>query len=103
VRYTDPANGRDALHRIRTEMHRYRAGTSARAVRTVGSSVWQVFSGSAAVTIGEQRFEVATGDLFVVPSWVPLTVEAADDLDAFRFGDDPVYEALGLDRRSENG
>jgi gentisate 1,2-dioxygenase len=103
VRYTNPANGRDALHRIRTEMHRYRAGTSVHPVRTVGSSVWQVFSGSATVIIGEQRFEVATGDLFVVPSWVPLTVEAADDLDAFRFGDDPVYEALGLDRRSENG
>jgi gentisate 1,2-dioxygenase len=100
VRYTNPANGRDALRRIRTEMHRYRGGTAGEPVRAVGSSVWQVFAGCGTVRIGEQRFDVSTGDLFAVPSWAPLTIEAREDLDAFRFGDDPVYEALGLDRRS---
>jgi gentisate 1,2-dioxygenase len=100
VRYTNPTNGRDALQRIRTEMHRYRGGTVSGPVRTVGSSVWQVFTGTGTVTIGEQRFDVSTGDLFAVPSWAPLTIEAREDFDAFRFGDDPVYEALGLDRRS---
>jgi gentisate 1,2-dioxygenase len=98
VRYTNPTNGRDALQRIRTEMHRYRAGAATGPVRTVGSSVWQVFAGTATVTIGEQRYDVAQGDLFAVPSWAPLTIEAGEDFDAFRFGDDPVYEALGLAR-----
>jgi gentisate 1,2-dioxygenase len=98
VRYTNPTNGRDALQRIRTEMHRYRGGATSGPVRTVGSSVWQAFAGTATVTIGEQRYDVGQGDLFAVPSWVPLTIEAREDFDAFRFGDDPVYEALGLAR-----
>jgi gentisate 1,2-dioxygenase len=98
VRYTNPTNGRDALQRIRTEMYRYRGGATSGPVRTVGSSVWQVFAGTGTVTIGEQRYDVGPGDLFAVPSWVPLTIEARADLDLFRFGDDPVYEALGLAR-----
>jgi gentisate 1,2-dioxygenase len=98
VRFVNPTTGRDALRTIRTEMHRYRGGTGTIPVRTVGSSVWQVFDGSGVVRVADQRYEVAKGDLFAVPSWAPLSVETAGGLDAFRFGDDPVYEALGLAR-----
>jgi gentisate 1,2-dioxygenase len=105
VRFSNPTNGKDALRTIRTEMHRYRAGTTTTPVRTVGSSVWQVFEGSGVVRVGDQRYEVEKGDLYAVPSWAALGVETADGLDAFRFGDDPVYEALGLSRveRVEEG
>ncbi len=102
VRYSNPTTGRDALRTIRTEMHRFRSGTRTAATRTVGSSVWQVFTGRGVVTIGDSRFEVAHGDVFAVPSWTPLRVDVHEDLDAFRFGDDPVYEALGLDRRQRD-
>jgi gentisate 1,2-dioxygenase len=60
--------------------------------------VWQVFDGSGTITIGEEIFEVATGDLVAVPSWAPVTVETREGLDVFRFSDEPVYEALGLTR-----
>jgi len=105
VRFSNPSNGKDALRTIRTEMHRYRAGTATTPVRAVGSSVWQVFDGSGVVRVGDQRYEVEKGDLYAVPSWAALSVETADGLDAFRFGDDPVYEALGLARveRLEDG
>ena len=98
VRFTNPGTGGDALRTIRTEMHRVVAGTRTTDVRHVGSSVWQVFSGTGTVRIADQRYEVATGDLFAVPSWAPHSIEATSDLDAFRFSDEPVYEALGLDR-----
>ncbi len=98
VRFTNPATAGDALSTIRTEMHRLRADTRTATTRVVGSAVWQVFDGSGTVTIGEQRYEVATGDLFAVPSWAPLTIETTAGLDAFRFSDDPVYEAIGLAR-----
>jgi gentisate 1,2-dioxygenase len=98
VRFTNPLTGADALSTIRTEMHRCAAGTVSAAVRHVGSSVWQVFSGTGTVHVGEQRYEVGAGDLFAVPSWAPVTIEAGSDLDAFRFSDEPVYEALGLAR-----
>jgi gentisate 1,2-dioxygenase len=60
--------------------------------------VWQVFSGSGSVAVGDQRYEVGTGDLFAVPSWAGLAFDTDGGLDAFRFSDDPVFEALGLSR-----
>jgi gentisate 1,2-dioxygenase len=103
IRFTNPATGNDALRTIRTEMHRLVRGTSTAAVRRVGSSVWQVFSGSGVVTVNDQRYEVSTGDLFAVPSWARVHIQAESDLDAFRFSDEPVYEALGLARVEREG
>ncbi len=102
VRYTNPATGGDCLSTIRCEMHRLRPGARTAATRVVGSSVWQVFDGAGMVTVGGQRHEVAVGDMFAVPSWAPLQLSTEDGLDAFRFSDDPVYEALGL-ARTETG
>lgn len=98
VRFTDPRSGADALRTLRTEMHRLAAGCRTTPLRTVGSSVWQVFSGAGTVTVGSERWVVGHGDLFAVPSWAEVTIETDSGLDAFRFGDDPVYEALGLAR-----
>ncbi|HOL37496.1 MAG TPA: hypothetical protein PLT38_06700, partial [Rubrivivax sp.] len=79
-----------------------------RSRREVGSSVFQVFDGSGTVSVGEQRWSVARGDLFVVPSWQPLSMRAdgADGgptLDLFRFGDAPIFEALHAHRVQEQG
>jgi gentisate 1,2-dioxygenase len=79
-------------------MHRFAAGARSATTRVAGSAVWQVFSGSGVVTVGTQRYEVATGDLFAVPSWAPVTITTDEGIDAFRFSDDPVFEALGLAR-----
>lgn len=100
VRFTNPTNGRDVLPTIRTEMHRLRAGAASVARREVGSSVYQVFDGRGTVRVGERRWSVARGDMFVVPSWVPFSVQAEGDtaLDLFRFGDAPIFEALHAHR-----
>ncbi len=106
VRFTNPTNARDVLPTIRTEMHRIAAGTETAPVREVGSSVYQVFDGSGRVTVGEHSWSVTRGDLFVVPSWQPLTIRseasASDSdsgaLDLFRFSDTPIFEKLNLYR-----
>jgi gentisate 1,2-dioxygenase len=99
IRFSNPSTGRDALVTIRTEMHRLAAGTRTTPVRQTGSAVWQVFAGQAIASVGWDRFELDTGDLFVVPSWCELSLEAAGQADLFRFSDEPVYEAAGLARR----
>jgi gentisate 1,2-dioxygenase len=33
-----------------------------------------------------------------VPSWAGLAIDTDSGLDAFRYSDDPVFEALGLAR-----
>jgi gentisate 1,2-dioxygenase len=100
VRFTNPTNGRDVLPTIRTEMHRLRAGARTRTWREVGSSVFQVFDGRGTVRVGERRWTVGRGDMFVVPSWVPFSAQAEGDaaLDLFRFGDAPIFEALHAHR-----
>ncbi|WP_416070212.1 cupin domain-containing protein [Streptomyces scabiei] len=103
VRFTDPATARDALPTIRTEMHRLRPGARTATTRVVGSAVWRVFAGAGAdaAEVGGERYEVAEEDLFAVPSCAPLNLSTDSGLDAFRFSDDPVYEALGLARTNE--
>jgi gentisate 1,2-dioxygenase len=105
VRYTSPADGRDVLPTIRCEMHRVRSGTATAQRREVGSSVYLVFDGGGTVIVGESSWDVAKGDMFVVPSWAPLTVRSATEadsesgaLDLFRFSDTPIFEALHAHR-----
>ncbi|HEX6313018.1 MAG TPA: cupin domain-containing protein [Acidimicrobiia bacterium] len=101
VRFTNPTTGGDALLTLRMEMHRLRGGTSATFPRTVGSSVWQVFSGTGTFELEGRSVDVERGDVIAVPSWCRVVIGAAGDLDLFSFGDAPVYEALGLARREE--
>ena len=106
VRYTNPSTGGDVLPTIRTEIHRIRRGAQTAPRQEVGSSVYQVFDGSGQVTVGDVSWSVTRGDLFVVPSWQPLSVrsEAGSDdsdsgaLDLFRFSDTPIFEALHQNR-----
>ncbi len=100
VRFTNPTTGGDVLPTMRTEMHRVRAGSKTLTRREVGSSVYQVFDGTGAVTVGDSEWSVGRGDMFVVPSWMPFAAKAtgASNLDLFRFGDAPIFEALHAHR-----
>ncbi len=98
VRFTNPTTGGDALRTIRLEMHRFAHGMTTGTTQVVGSSVWTVFDGTGTVTVGDAQWPVHRGDVFAVPSWAPVTISTDDQLDIFRFSDDPVYEAFGLAR-----
>ncbi|HET8987177.1 MAG TPA: cupin domain-containing protein, partial [Humibacillus sp.] len=111
VRFTNPTNGGDVLPTIRTEFHRVRSGAETAPRKEVGSSVFQVFDGAGTVTVGDTSWSVTRGDLFVVPSWQPLSIRseasASDSdsgaLDLFRFSDSPIFESLNLARTSVEG
>ena len=96
VRYVNPATGDDVLPTIRADFHRFAPGAVSATRREVGSSVYQVFDGAAEVRVGAESWRVVRGDLFVVPSWQPLSVACErDGIDLFRFSDAPVLERLG--------
>lgn len=106
IRFTNPTTAGDVLPTIRTQFHRVARGTQTAPRRETGSSVYQVFDGSGQVTVGEQSWSVTRGDIFVVPSWMPLSVTSqaspsdsdSGALDLFQFGDAPLFEKLGLHR-----
>ncbi|MBF8186286.1 cupin domain-containing protein [Nonomuraea sp. K274] len=98
IRYVNPTTGGDVMPTIRAEFHRLRAGIQTRTRHEVGSSVWQVFEGNGSVVLGGEERAVATGDLFVVPSWVSWRLQAEKQLDLFRFNDGPIIDRLGFAR-----
>lgn len=98
IRYVNPTTGGDVMPTIRCEFHRLRAGTDTRARREVGSSIFQVFSGSGTVTLDGDAKVLEHGDIFVVPSWVQFKFETETGLDLFRFSDAPIIERLNFKR-----
>lgn len=83
---------------MRCSMHRITAGAKSRKTRRNGSSVWVTFRGTAVATIGEEIFHLDEGDMFAVPSWCPIQIDATQDADFFCTSDAPVFESLGLAR-----
>src|SRR5580700_3092328 len=99
VRFTNPATGDDVMPTIRAEFHRLTAGTVTATRREVGSSVWQVFTGSGTAVVDGTEHGLGQGDLLVVPSWSSLRLAAGEGtLDLFRFCDTPIFERLHQDR-----
>jgi gentisate 1,2-dioxygenase len=98
VRYVNPTTGGDVMPTIRAEFHRLRAGTQTPPRREVGSTVFQVFDGRGSAVLGGVEHKLAIGDLFVVPSWVPWSLQAESTFDLFRFSDAPIMERLHFDR-----
>lgn len=98
VRFSNPTTGGDVMPTVRAEFHRLREGTTTATRREVGSAVWQVFEGSGSVLLGEEEHPLERGDLFVVPSWVPVSLRSSAQMDLFRFADTPVFERLGFYR-----
>ncbi|TCO32470.1 gentisate 1,2-dioxygenase [Kribbella steppae] len=106
VRYTNPTTAGDVLPTIRVQFHRIASGVETAPRRETGSSVYQVFDGSGRLTVGDFSWSVQRGDLFVVPSWMPLSVSSqasgsdsdSGALDLFQFSDAPIFSKLNLFR-----
>lgn len=98
VRFVNPTTGGEVMPTIRCEFHRLRDGASTAPRHEVGSSVRQVFEGAGTAVLGDAEHRLETGDLFVVPSWVPWSLHADSPIDLFRFSDAPIVERAGFAR-----
>jgi gentisate 1,2-dioxygenase len=103
IRYVNPTTGGDVMPTIRAEFHRLREGTQTATRREVGSTVFQVFEGRGAVTLNGETKALEKGDIFVIPSWIPWSLQAETMLDLFRFSDAPIMERLHFDRVQVDG
>lgn len=98
IRYVNPTTGGDVLPTIRCEFHRLRAGAETAIRREVGSSVFQVFEGRGGIVMDGVTHKLDIGDLFVIPSWIPWSLQADTSFDLFRFSDAPIMERLNYAR-----
>lgn len=100
LRYINPLTGGWAMPTIATFLQLLPAGFKGQAARSTDATVYSVVEGQGSVQIGEQTFTFEPKDIFVVPSWIPVSFTTQSECVFFSFSDRPVQEALGLLRES---
>jgi gentisate 1,2-dioxygenase len=96
MRYVNPANGEYAMPTIGTFIQLLPKGFSTQPCRSTDGTVYVAVEGSGETRIGDKAFRWQPRDIFIAPSWMPVSHLAKDESVLFSFSDRPVQEKLGL-------
>ncbi len=96
MQFINPLTGGPAMPTIGTFMQLLPAKYRSEPCRSTDATVYSVAEGTGKVRIGEQAFDFAPRDAFVVPSWHPASFEAESECVLFSFSDRPAQVALGI-------
>ena len=96
MEFVNPADGSPVMPTISAFCQLIPTGVSTRTMRSTDGSVQVVTEGEGRVDIGDQSFDLAAGDIFVVPGWSPRAFTATRDLVLFSFSDRAAQQSLGL-------
>ena len=96
LRYANPATGGHPFPTMAVCMQLLPAGFAGRASRSTDGTVFNVVEGEGTACAGDQRYAFSRHDIFVVPPWVSLRLEAAGDTVLFSYSDRAAQEALGF-------
>ena len=100
MQFINPLSGGPAMPTIGAFIQLLPKGYGTTTYRSTDSTVYSVAEGSGTVRIGDASFSFRRRDTFVVPSWHPLRLEAAEDCVVFSYSDRPAQQALGLWREA---
>jgi gentisate 1,2-dioxygenase len=98
MQYINPANGGPVMATIGAFLQFLPAGFRSCASRQTDGAVYSVVEGCGEALIGEALIRWKPRDVFVVPSWAELKLNASADSVLFSFSDRPIHEKLGLHR-----
>ncbi len=96
LRYANPATGGWAMPTMGACLQLLPKGFETARYRSSDATVFTAVEGSGRTTVGDTVLDWGPRDVFVVPSWAPVTHAAHEDAVLFSFSDRPVQEALGL-------
>lgn len=100
IEYTDAATGGPAIPTISTFLQLVPRGFATRAYTTTSGTLFTAVRGRGHVTIGRGanavRLAFAPRDVWAVPSWQALTIEASEDAVLFSASDEAVQRKLGI-------
>jgi gentisate 1,2-dioxygenase len=102
MQYVDPTTGGYPMATVAAFLQLLPTGFAGRTYRSTDATVFCAVEGRGRTRIGEQTFDWGPRDIFVAPSWVPVSHQASDDAVLFSFSDRPVQKALGLWREAES-
>jgi gentisate 1,2-dioxygenase len=102
LRYVNPLTGGWAMPTIGTCMQLLPSGFVGKTWRSTDATVFSVVEGHGRALIGGQAYGFEAKDIFVVPSWVPVSLQADAECVLFSYSDRPIQEALGLLREARD-
>ena len=94
--YADSATGNSPMPVIGAFLQLLPAGFRGEAYRATDATVYCCAEGRGRTQAGELSFEWKERDVFVIPSWCPVSHEAAQEAVLFGFSDQPAQKALGI-------
>jgi len=100
MQFINPLTGGHAMPTIGTFMQLLPKGFRSRPYRSTDGTVYSVAEGTGSVQIGGERFAFEARDTFVVPSWMPATLETSAECVLFSFSDRPCQETLACGESS---
>jgi len=96
LRYVNPASGDFAMPTIGTFIQLLPKGYATRPYRSTDGTVFVVVEGAGESRVGDQVLRWQPHDVFVVPSWIPVSHHADNETVLFSYSDRPVQQKLGL-------
>jgi gentisate 1,2-dioxygenase len=100
LRYTNPLTGGYPMPTIATYLQFLPRGFCGKTHRVTDGAVYCAVEGHGTAHIGDQQFTFGPQDIFVVPSWSPLRLQAHEDTVLFSYSDRPVQDAIGILREA---
>jgi gentisate 1,2-dioxygenase len=96
MRFVNPATGGYPMPTIAAFMQLLPQGFRGTPYRQTDATIFVVVEGQGRTRIGDTTYAWGPKDIFVAPSWAPLSHEAQDDAVLFSLSDRPAQKALGL-------
>ena len=96
MRFVNPATGGYPMPTIGAFMQLLPAGFRGTPYRQTDAAIFVVVEGHGRTRVGDTTYAWGPRDIFVAPSWAPLSHEAQDDAVLFSLSDRPAQRALGL-------
>ncbi|HEY8070234.1 MAG TPA: gentisate 1,2-dioxygenase [Burkholderiales bacterium] len=96
MEFVNPLTGGPAMPTIGTFIQLLPKGFRSDPHRSTDGTVYSVAEGEGKVKIGGEAFAFGPKDAFVVPSWHPVSIEAASECVLFSYSDRPAQIALGI-------
>jgi len=104
MEYADPTTGTAAIPTISTFLQLVPAGFRTQPARSTAAALYIVAEGRGTARVGDDPTDLDFGprDIFVVPSWQPLVLEAESDLVLFSASDEAVQRTLNVWREQRD-
>ena len=96
LRYINPAQGGPPMPTIGAFLQLLPKSFRGRPYRATDATIYAAVEGRGHSRIGETTLAWGPHDIFVVPSWTPVSHEAIDESVLFSFSDRPAQQVLGL-------